>query len=71
MIIKTPKDIATAVKQRRKKLKLTQTKLAGLCNVGTRFISDLENAKPTCQLGKTLKILNSLGVKLEVEDAKA
>ncbi len=71
MLIKSPKDMANIIKQRRKKLNLTQVQLAGLCNVGVRFVSDLENAKPTCQLDKTLKILNGLGIKLEVEDAKA
>ncbi len=71
MIIKTPEDIANTVKYKRKELKLTQAQLAGLCNVGTRFVSDLENAKPTCQLDKTLKILNGLGIRLEVADGKA
>lgn len=71
MIIKTSEDIAKTVRHKRKELKLTQAQLAGLCNVGTRFVSDLENAKPTCQLDKTLKILNGLGIKLEVNNAKA
>lgn len=70
MIIKTPEDIAFAVRQRRKVLKLTQAQLAGLCNVGVRFVSDLENAKQTCQIDKTLKILNGLGIKLEVTNGK-
>lgn len=68
MIIKTPNDVALAVKQKRKKLKLTQIQLAGLCNVGVRFVSDLENAKPTCELNKTLKVLSGLGIRFEVED---
>lgn len=68
MILKSPKDIADIVKIRRKKQGLTQTELARLCNVGVRFLSDLENAKPTCQIDKIFKILNGLGIKLTVEN---
>lgn len=68
MLLKTTQDIASTIKKARKKQGLTQAKLAMLCNVGIRFLSDLENAKPTCQLDKTLKVLNGLGINLEVED---
>ena len=36
--------------------------LAGLANTGVRFVSDLENGKETCHLGKTLRVLSTLGV---------
>lgn len=29
-----------------------------------RFISDLENGKPTYQLGKTLTVIRTLGIRL-------
>lgn len=66
MQIKTIKDIGNLVKEIRKKQGLTQIELARLTNVGTRFLSDLENGKPTCEIEKTLKILLNLGIKLEV-----
>ena len=31
---------------------------------GLRFVIDLERGKPTCQLGKTLAVLNTLGVEI-------
>jgi len=40
---------------------LTQTEAAGLCNVGTRFISELENGKPTMHFDKALKVLKHFG----------
>ena len=31
-----------------------------------RFIIDLEKGKPTCQLGKVLTVLHTLGIKIEM-----
>ena len=42
-------------------MKLTQSDVAGLCNVGTRFISELENGKPTMHFDKALKVLKRFG----------
>lgn len=68
MIIKSIEDIAIIVKKVRKQKNLTQIELAQLSNVGTRFLSDLENGKPTCEIEKVIKILTNLGIKLEVKD---
>ena len=68
MQITTMKDIGLLVRKKRKELKLTQIQLAQLSNVGTRFLSDLENGKPTCEVEKTLKVLSNLGIKLTVQD---
>ena len=62
------KDIGKLVKETRKKQKLTQVQLAQLSNVGTRFLSDLENEKPTCEVEKTLKVLSNLGIRLMVQE---
>lgn len=68
MIIASIKDIGNLVKETRTKQQLTQVQLAQLSNVGTRFLSDLENGKPTCEIEKTLKVLSNLGIKLVVEE---
>ena len=68
MKIKTAQDIAMMMKTERKKQNLTQTELAGLCNVGLRFIVDVEKAKETCQIGKVLKVLDVLGINLSSEE---
>ena len=68
MIISSIKDIGNLVKETRIKQQLTQVQLAQLSNVGTRFLSDLENGKPTCEIEKTLKVLLNLGIRLVVEE---
>jgi len=68
MYIKSVKELGILVKDTRKKLKLSQVELAQLSNLGTRFISDLENGKPTCEIEKVLKVVANLGIKLEVNN---
>ena len=55
-------EIGLLVRELRKSQKVTQTQLAGMANTGTRFISDLENGKETCHIGKILRVLSALGV---------
>lgn len=68
MQIKTIEDIGKLVRHVRKKQGFTQIQLSQLTNVGTRFLSDLENGKPTCEVGKMLKVLGNLGIRLEIKD---
>lgn len=58
----TSKDIGAAIRSERKRQKITQTELADLCAVSLSFVSNLENGKATTELGKTLKVLNTLGL---------
>ncbi len=64
--IKSPKDIGNAVRKRRKEDGLTLADASALCGVGYRFLSDLENGKPTSQLGKTLQVIRGLGLELRI-----
>lgn len=68
MFITDIKDLANVIVETRKRKGLTQKDVAFACNVGVRYIVDLENGKETCQIGKALKIVNRLGIKLEVAD---
>lgn len=58
----TTSNIAKSVKDTRHKLKLRQADLAAAAGVGVRFLIELEAGKPTAQLGKTLAVLNALGL---------
>jgi y4mF family transcriptional regulator len=60
----TPKDIGELVKRARNAMGVTQKGLALTAGTGTRFIIELEQGKDTCQLGKVLKVLRTLGIKL-------
>ena len=62
----TPEQIGKLIKEARKRLKVTQKSLALTSGTGLRFISDLENGKESCQLGKTLKVLYTLGIKTAI-----
>jgi len=68
MYIKDLKDLAEIIVKTRKAQGLTQREVAFACNVGIRYIVDLENGKETCEIGKALKIAYMLGIKLEVRD---
>lgn len=58
-------DIGRKVKQQRKRLGMNQAELAMVSGTGVRFISDLENGKETCEVGKMLQVLASLGIKID------
>lgn len=60
--IKSAKEAGQFASRRRKKLGLTQGDLAGLGLLGNRFISDLENGKPTVQFDKVMHALDLLGL---------
>ncbi|MBE0439824.1 MAG: helix-turn-helix transcriptional regulator [Gammaproteobacteria bacterium] len=65
--ILSTKSLGDVVRQQRKLQGATQVEFASLCGVGVRFISDLENGKPTVEMGKVLQVLNSLGLELAIQ----
>jgi len=65
MNIRTTEQLGTVIRTRRKQLKINQKELAMTCGTGLRFIVDLENGKPTCQVGKALQVLQALGLAIE------
>lgn len=67
VMIQTTKDIGANIRKTRKALGITQKDLALTSGTGLRFIIDLERGKPTCQLAKTLIILQTLGIKMELK----
>ena len=60
----TPAHFGELIRTTRTGLSLTQENLAMAAGTGLRFIIDLEKGKPTCQLGKALDVLNTLGIKI-------
>lgn len=63
----TTTDIGKLVRDTRKALGVSQHDLALTSGTGQRFISELENGKATCQLGKALVVLQTLGIKLQLK----
>jgi HTH-type transcriptional regulator/antitoxin HipB len=62
----TPAEIGELVRSARKSMGATQKDLAMTSGTGLRFIIDLEKGKPTCQLGKVLTVLHTLGVTIHL-----
>jgi y4mF family transcriptional regulator len=66
--IQSPADLGKAIRDQRKAGGLTLAETAGLTNVGIRFLSELENGKPTVRLDKVLRVLSALGLQLNVTE---
>jgi len=65
-MIQTTESIGQLIRSTRRILGVTQRDLAMTACTGLRFIIDLEKGKPTCHFGKALKVLNTLGVKIDL-----
>ncbi len=65
----TPARIGQFIRDTRKAQKLTQPELAAKAGVGLRFLVELEGGKASCQLGKTLAVLESLNCRVSVAAA--
>lgn len=62
----TAEVIGKEVRAQRKRLRMNQADLAMVSGTGVRFISDLENGKASCELGKALSVLQHLGLEIRI-----
>jgi HTH-type transcriptional regulator / antitoxin HipB len=69
MVIRSIRDIAAAVRGRRQDLGLTQADLALRAGVSRRWIYQFESGKPTAALGHVLRVLDELGLQVEVRQS--
>ena len=60
----TIQEIGQIIRDSRKRLGVTQKDLALTSGTGLRFIIDLEKGKETCQIGKVLTVLQTLGIRI-------
>lgn len=61
-----PEQIGRIVKEARSNVGVTQKEVALTSGVGLRFLIELEKGKATCQLGKVLAVLHTLGIRMEL-----
>ena len=59
-------ELASAIRVRRKYLRLTQEELANLSNTSKNFVCQVESGKSTIQLNKLLDILKTLGLQIHI-----
>lgn len=70
MIIQNTRQLGTQIRNSRKGQGLTQEQLAATCNVGIRFIRELEQGKDSCHLGKALTVIIMLGLQLNLTESQ-
>ena len=58
------------VKAKRNAIGISQSDAADVCNVGIRFLSDLENGKPTMQIDKVIRVCKFFDIQLNAEYKK-
>jgi HTH-type transcriptional regulator / antitoxin HipB len=66
MKVRSIRDVAAAVRGRRRDLGLSQAELAARAGVSRKWIYQFEAGKPTAELGLILRVLDALGVVLDV-----
>ncbi len=67
MQIRTPLDLGLAIRDRRHKLKLSQTELARKVGVGRQWVVAMEQGKPRAELGLVLRTLSALNLPLTID----
>lgn len=65
-LVTNPTDLGQAIREARRKQGLRQPDLAAAAGTSVRFIVELERGKPTIQLGKAMRVLAMLGLRLSV-----
>ncbi|MGC1513225.1 MAG: helix-turn-helix transcriptional regulator [Acidimicrobiales bacterium] len=66
MKITSTRDLATAVRGRRQSLGLSQADLATRAGVSRPWLSDVEAGKPTAEIGLVLRLVDALGLRLDL-----
>ena len=67
MQIRTPLDLGLAIRDRRRKLKLSQTELARNAGVGRQWVVAIEHGKSRAELGLVLRTLAALDLPLRID----
>lgn len=67
MQIRTPLDLGLAIREKRRKLKLSQAELAGKVGVGRQWVVAVEHGKSRAELGLVLRTLSALGLSLTID----
>lgn len=66
MRIRTPRDLGSAIRERRKALSLDQVALAERVGASRRWLIQVENGKPGASLGLLLRTLQVLDMQLSL-----
>ena len=62
----TVPELGRLLRQRRRENDLRQDEVAALAGVGTRFVSEFENGKQSVELGKVIRVLETVGLEISI-----
>jgi y4mF family transcriptional regulator len=65
--IRSSEDLALVIRAVRKSTRMRQDDLAAVVGVSQQFAVDVERGKPTVQFGRVLRLLEELGISLNVD----
>ncbi len=66
--LKDIKQLGQIIRAARKNQGLTQAQLAATCGTGVRFIRELEHGKKSCQIAKTMMVVQMLGMEILISE---
>jgi HTH-type transcriptional regulator/antitoxin HipB len=69
MLINTPRDLGSAIRERRKTLGLDQIELADRVGASRRWLIQVENGKPGASFGLLLRTMHALGMQMNLTTA--
>jgi HTH-type transcriptional regulator/antitoxin HipB len=67
MLVRTPADLGLIIRDRRRKLALSQGELARKAGVGRQWLVAVEHGKARAEIGLVLRTLAALGLALSVD----
>ena len=70
-IIHDTRELGRAIRAERRSLGLTQGDLAAASGVSLRFVSELERGRSTAGIGRVLRVLEMLGLRVELRGPAA
>lgn len=63
-------DLGRSMRSHRVESGMTQAEMAATAGVSAKWISEVENGKPTAEVGKIMEVLGHLGCALAIEPRK-
>jgi len=69
MIVTNAVDLGQLVRHRRRQRRMSQSQLCEEAAVSRRWLSDFESGKPTAEIGLVLRVIQALGLALDVSEA--
>jgi HTH-type transcriptional regulator / antitoxin HipB len=66
-VVRSPAELGELARAHRKSGKITLERISGLGNVSIKFLSEFENGKATCEIGKVLQALRTMGLEVVIQ----